>query len=261
MAREYNNKRSSRSRGGASHHFLLITVIFLLGYMAASFFDFETIMHWVNTQVLAHHDAKKESAKPEAPQQAVIPPKPKFEFYTLLANEKTPASQANNAATAAQSTPAANTNATTVQPASVANANPATNVVTAASPTTAPVTNAVTAASTTTTSPQVKPNTTQAQQPAAPARAIATKPTSMPSERGNFLVQVASFKARQDAEHMKGTLILKGFSVYIIPVSHPTKGNWFRVVVGPYTNRVLAQQAQVNLARNERLNGMITTGG
>lgn len=31
---------------------------------------------------------QKESAKPEAPQQAVIPPKPKFEFYTLLANEK-----------------------------------------------------------------------------------------------------------------------------------------------------------------------------
>ncbi|KTD54322.1 Sporulation domain-containing protein [Legionella sainthelensi] len=258
MAREYNNKRSSRSRSGASHHFLLITVIFLLGYMAASFFDFETIMHWVNTQVLAHHDAKKESAKPEAPQQAVIPPKPKFEFYTLLANEKTPASQANNATTAAQSTAAASSNVTTVQPASVANANPATNVVTASSPTTVPVTNAVTAASTTATSSQVKSNITQ--QPPAPARAIATK-TAPVSAGGNYLVQVASFKARQDAEHMKGTLILKGFSVYIIPVSHPTKGNWFRVVVGPYSNRGLAQQAQINLARNERLNGMITTGG
>ncbi|VEB37493.1 Sporulation domain-containing protein [Legionella sainthelensi] len=260
MAREYNNKRSSRSRGGASHHFLLITVIFLLGYMAASFLDFETIMHWVNTQVLAHHDAKKESAKPEAPQQAVIPPKPKFEFYTLLANEKTPASQANNATTAAQSTAAASTNVTNVQPASVANASPATSVVTASSPTTVPVTNAVTTASATATSPQVKSNTTQGQQPAAPARAIATKTTPV-SAGGNYLVQVASFKARQDAEHMKGTLILKGFSVYIIPVSHPTKGNWFRVVVGPYSNRGLAQQAQVNLARNERLNGMITTGG
>ncbi|KTD54666.1 Sporulation domain-containing protein [Legionella santicrucis] len=261
MAREYNNKRSSRSRGGSSHHFLLITVIFLLGYLAASFFDFDTIMHWVNTQVLAHHDAKKELAKPETPQQAVVPPKPKFEFYTLLANEKTPASQANNATTAAQSTAAVSTN-TTVQSASVANVNSATNVVTAASPTTVPVTNAVTAASTAVPPPQVKLNPSQqTQQPVAPARAIAIKTTPVSAGRGNYLVQVASFKARQDAEHMKGTLILKGFSVYIIPVSHPTKGNWFRVVVGPYTNRVLAQQAQVNLARNERLNGMITTGG
>lgn len=60
---------------------------------------------------------------------------------------------------------------------------------------------------------------------------------------------------------MKGSLILKGFGAYIIPVSHPVKGNWFRVVVGPYSNRGLAQQAQVTLAKNERLNGMITSGG
>ncbi|KTD09055.1 Sporulation domain-containing protein [Legionella gratiana] len=259
MAREYNNKRSSRSRGGASHHFILITVIFSLGYLAASFFDFETITHWVNTQVLAHHDTKKESAKPEASKQAVIPPKPKFEFYTLLANEKTSGAQPNNAATAAQSASAASTNtAATTQPQPTSTAN--TTTVTAASVTTAPVSNAVTAASTTTTSPQVKPNSSKVQQPAT-TNAMAARPASAPSGKGNYLVQVASFKARQDAEHMKGTLILKGFSVYIIPVSHPTKGNWFRVVVGPYANRGLAQQAQVNLARNERLNGMVTTGG
>ncbi|KTC80391.1 Sporulation domain-containing protein [Legionella cherrii] len=80
------------------------------------------------------------------------------------------------------------------------------------------------------------------------------------TEKGKFLVQVASFKARKDAEQMKGSLILKGFGAYIIPVSHPVKGNWFRVVVGPYSNRALAQQAQVTLARNERLNGMVTRG-
>jgi cell division protein FtsN len=73
-------------------------------------------------------------------------------------------------------------------------------------------------------------------------------------------VQVASFKGRQDAENMKGSLILKGFSAYIIPVSHVTKGNWFRVVVGPYPNRAFAQQAQLTLAKNQHLNGMITSG-
>lgn len=253
MAREYNNKRSSRSRRGASSHFLLITFIFLLGYLAASFFDFETITHWVNTQVLAHHDTKKESAKPETPQHAVIPPKPKFEFYTLLANEKKSlGSQANNATTT-QSASTSNT-ATSTQPASPSNAN-----TLASTPGTGVVSNAVTTASVATASAQAKINSPRAPQPSVLNKGMAAKADA--SEKGNYLVQVASFKARQDAEQMKGTLILKGFSVYIVPVSHPTKGNWFRVVVGPYANRVLAQQAQVSLARNERLNGMITTSG
>lgn len=261
MAREYSNKRSSRSRGGAPH-LLVITVIFLLGYLAASFFDFETVSHWVNTQVLAYHEMKKVPAKPETPKQAVNPPKPKFEFYTLLANEKTAGSQPNNHAATQPATANANP-VTTVQP-TTANTNTAPTAMTVTAKATVPAlgANMVAAASTTATSAQVRLNATR-QQPVPQNTAMSAKlaSASAAAVKGNFLVQVASFKARQDAEHMKGNLILKGFSVYIIPVSHPIKGNWFRVVVGPYANRGLAQQAQVTLARNERLNGMITTGG
>lgn len=234
MAKEYGNRRSSRSRGGAPHQFLVITFTFLLGYLTASFFDIEIISNWLNSQVLAHHEMKKEPAKPAA-QRAAIPPKPKFEFYTLLTNEKTPGSQPNTNS-AASTQPTANA-AATVATSTTSTANAA-------------------GATTTTT---VNQNASKVQQSVAVNNTPAAKSVAS-TERGKFLVQVASFKARKDAEQMKGTLILKGFSVYIVPVSHATKGNWFRVVVGPYPNRALAQQAQIVLAKNERLNGMVTSG-
>jgi cell division protein FtsN len=112
MAKEYNNRRSHRSRNSAPRQFLVIAVTFILGYVAASFFDAEVISQWVNAQVLAHHEMKKEPVKPQA--HAAIPPKPKFEFYTLLANEKTPGSQSSTNATAgthAASVASNNTNA------------------------------------------------------------------------------------------------------------------------------------------------------
>ncbi|MGM9454864.1 SPOR domain-containing protein [Legionella bozemanae] len=249
MTKEYGNRRSSRSRSRAPHQLLVSTFTFLLGYLTASFFDIETVSHWVNSQVLAHQEIKKEPAKPES-QRAVIPPKPKFEFYTLLTNEKVPSSQANaNSAPSAQ--PAAN---------AAAPANAAVSASTAAASASTP-TLKTTSVNATSAATSARTNTSNAQQhPAAINRTFAAK-TASSTDRGKFLVQVASFKARKDAEQMKGTLILKGFSVYIIPVSHATKGNWFRVVVGPYPNRALAQQAQMVLARNEHLNGMVTSAG
>ncbi|HHF7373079.1 SPOR domain-containing protein [Legionella bozemanae] len=240
MTKEYGNRRSSRSRSSAPHQLLVSTFTFLLGYLTASFFDIETVSHWVNSQVLAHQEIKKEPAKPES-QRAVIPPKPKFEFYTLLTNEKVPSSQAN-----ANSAPSA---------------QPAANAAASASTPTLKTTSVNVTSAATTAATSARTNTSNAQQhPAVINRTFAAK-TASSTDRGKFLVQVASFKARKDAEQMKGTLILKGFSVYIIPVSHATKGNWFRVVVGPYPNRALAQQAQMVLARNEHLNGMVTSAG
>ncbi|MCE0724552.1 MULTISPECIES: SPOR domain-containing protein [Legionella] len=246
MTKEYGNRRSSRSRSSAPHQLLVSMFTFLLGYLTASFFDIETISHWVNSQVLAHQEIKKEPVKPEAQQRTAIPPKPKFEFYTLLANEKVPNSQANaNSATSVQ--PAASVTTSTI-PTTASTSTPKTSSV-----------NVARAA--TTAAASARTNNSKAQQyPGAINKTLAPKSVSS-TDRGKFLVQVASFKARKDAEQMKGTLILKGFSVYIVPVSHATKGNWFRVVVGPYPNRALAQQAQMILAKNEHLNGMVTSAG
>jgi cell division protein FtsN len=240
MTREYENRRSSR-RSKMPNQLLVISVTFVLGYLTASFFDFETLCHWINNQVLAHQEIKKVPAKADN-QHATNPPKPKFEFYTLLTNEKVPNPQANTNSAASTAASATHTSTNLVSAESVSKNQVKSTVVVASS---VPL-----SAQSNRTAAHIEVN-----------KANTAQAAHASTERGNFLVQVASFKARQDAEHMKGSLILKGFSVYIIPVSHATKGNWYRVVVGPYTNRFLAQQAQKVLANNERLHGMITNAG
>ncbi len=247
MGREYNTKRSGRAHTSAPQQILVMAVCFLLGYFTATVFDVDAISHWVNAQVLAHHEARKEAPKPQAGRQAAIPPKPKFEFYTLLTNEKVPNSQQAAGNTAAAH-PAANTTTTATATAAVAAAPNAT------------VTTAQTAvAATTVTASAPKPAVAKIQGPA-PARIAEARPVAPAASRGAFSVQVAAFKARRDAEQMKGSLTLKGFNVSVIPINHATKGIWYRVVVGPYANRSLAQRAQVDLARNSRLRGMVTAG-
>lgn len=228
MGREYSNRRPSRARSRAPNQFLVITITFLLGYFMATVFDIETITHWVNSQVFAHQEANKAPSKPQAQRQAAVPPKPKFEFYTLLTNEKVPNSEK---ASTAQASTHASTNTT-----------------------------AVTAAMQTAAATSALKVTTPRVPPSAAVKTVDAKSVAPAAGRGAYSVQVASFKARQDAEHMKGLLTLKGFNVSIVPINHTHRGVWFRVVVGPYANRTLAQKAQIDLARNERLRGMLTAG-
>lgn len=215
MGREYNNKRSSRAR--MPNQFLVITITFLLGYLMATVVDIETITRWVNTQVLAPHAEDQVSSKPKIQPQAATLPKPKFEFYTLLTNDKGANTAKNN------------------------NSTPRTTA-------------------TTSSVPSVDANAAKVPAQAPSKMVEATPLTSESLGKGAYSVQVASFKARQDAEHMKGLLTLKGFNVAVVPINHASRGVWFRVVVGPYANRTLAQKAQVDLARNERLHGMLTSG-
>ena len=235
MAREYGSRKSSRSANGVPQQVLVMVVTFLMGYFTASIFDIEKLSHWMTTQVLENHEAKYEVVKPQA-QKKAAPVKAKFEFYTLLANEKG------------------------VKPNQSANAHPANpNVVAANAASAHQATTVATAATTSTSNALNKPNQPIRPQPM-PVKVVTAKPvTTIPvsARNGNYVVQVASFKTRYDAEHMKGSLTLKGFEVTVVPVTTPTQGSWFRVVIGPYPNRTLAQKAQVILARTERLNGMV----
>lgn len=72
----------------------------------------------------------------------------------------------------------------------------------------------------------------------------------------SYVIQVAAFKWRKDAEQMKGMLILKGYNVSVVSVTN-ARGNWFRVIVGPYTDKSQATNAQQVLARQERLKGIV----
>ncbi|MFI4918965.1 MAG: SPOR domain-containing protein [Legionellales bacterium] len=218
MAKEYGTRRTTRQKSSAPQQFLTVLVTFVLGYVTASFFDIKTISEWVNTQVLAQHEAKPEAVK-ATQQNAQLPPKPKFEFYTLLANEKGEAqAQAKAAATSS--------NAATV--AVVVPAKPAVAIAAAGS----------------------------VKQPAA-VKVVEGKPlAATQGNKESYLVQVASLKVRADAEQMKALLTLKGFHVAVVSVSQ-AQGIWYRVMIGPYLTRLSAQQAQTTLAKSERLNGML----
>lgn len=219
MAKNYGTRRSSRQKGSAPQQFLVITVVFLLGCFTASFIDMAKITHWVNDQVLADQGGKPVATQ-EKP-QAQLPPKPKFEFYTLLTNEKGKAQTSHPASTTA---------------------SPATN----------PVSTVVTAAQ------HVVKTEPLINNQAHTVKVTEGKPLMpMPAKKGSYQVQVAAFKAQKDAEHLKGMLILKGYNVTVVPVNR-AGSYWFRVVVGPYSNRDLAQKAQIVLAKTERLHGMVT---
>jgi cell division protein FtsN len=231
MARNYGTKRSSRQKGSVPQQFLVISVTFLLGYLTATVFDIERISQWIKNQVLATQDLQQPSIKSE-PKHTQIPAKPKFEFYTLLANEKA-RQQANKSSNGAEN------HATT---------NPARASATVAVAAAEAMTHAVQESS--------KKNTSSVN----PAqKTIGINPLTAKSSKGVYLVQVASFKQRRDAEQMKGMLTLKGFDVNVVTISY-AGANWFRVVVGPFTNRNLAQRAQFSLAKNERLRGMVIGG-
>lgn len=248
MAKKYGSKASPRRGNSIPQQALVMLVTFVLGYFSASIFDIDTLSHWMTSQIL-DNTANKTPVAVSAQREEHVPPKPKFEFYTLLANEKgVTASQvaiARNAAAVARA-------ASATAPAVVAAKTAPSGQKTSAS-------NPVLVAAATTTSPRMaaaKPASIN-QPPSKPA-VIASRPVAPTNTSINhFVVQVASFKARNDAEHMKGLLALKGFEVSVVPVSTPAQGNWFRVVIGPYPNRGLAQKAQAILARNERLNGMV----
>ncbi|MFI4962606.1 MAG: SPOR domain-containing protein [Legionellales bacterium] len=225
MARDYGQRRTARRRSNGIHQFLVILVTFILGYVSAFFLDLEKLTHFINTQALGEPVQRHEVAR-ATKQAAQLPPKPKFEFYTLLANEKVPSQGGSGSshATAAKA-PAPSTNATNT-------------LVSAA----------------------VKSGATTPQRSAEVKVAESKQLVHTAARKGSFLVQVASFKIRKDAEHMKGLLTLKGFDVAVVPVTQ-ARGNWFRVVVGPYSSRQQAIQAQYTLAKTERLNGMVTSVG
>jgi len=224
MAKDYRKKsparRSTPARtGGGSKQFVWVLVSFFCGYLVSTVFDVSAFSDWLKTNVLAKQDVKV--AKPATQIAATTQiPKPKFEFYTLLASEHT-------------ATPV-----TAVNPAA-ASSTAVTTLANRASPMTVPVTTAT---------PTVIAPTQKT-----PAALAASAPALM---KESYLVQIASFRSKQDAEHMKASLILKGFTVNIATIN-TQQINWYRVIIGPFASRTQAAKAQGAIAQSEHIMGMI----
>ena len=203
MARDYVKRTPAKPKARLPQKLLIVIIIYVAGYLTASLITQERLKE-AYQKFTMHHAAKPTThAKPQTEVKVIKKPKPKFEFYTLLAKEHT---QALNKPSAAH--------------------------------------------------PSIEHT---AKAPEAPKVLNNQKPVlnHAPSlTQDTYMIQVAAFARRVDAEQVKAGLVLKGFDVNIVAINKRNL-TWHRVMIGPFTNKNEAQKVQVTLARIEHLNGMI----
>jgi cell division protein FtsN len=185
----YSKKKGGAKRTASSNKRFLTTIIFafLGGYLFA----------WCDTPAMlkAFFQTKKPAEKRLAQPTNQVLPKPKFEFYTLLTQEK--------------------------------KAEPQLMKPVAVKPSAPPVPSAP---------------------PAPPIQA---------SQSGyQYVLQLASFQRKEDAEQMKAKLTMQGLDVQIKAVTQQN-GVWFRVVMGPFGTQQAAQKIQSDMVKREHISGIV----
>ena len=91
-----------------------------------------------------------------------------------------------------------------------------------------------------------------------PPRAATPAPDPGVAPSGTlYLVQVGSFQARRQAEDLRRRLAKQHYPVRIQTSLVPQKGIWYRVRVGPFTDRGAADRAAQQLVSQEQLPIMI----
>jgi len=76
------------------------------------------------------------------------------------------------------------------------------------------------------------------------------------TKKGQYVVQLASFRYYSQAQQFRAKLILKGYDVSIAAINKGTL-KWYRVMMGPYSNQVEAQKAQYVYSKSEHVTGMV----
>ena len=245
MARDYSKKRIVRRQKRSMKQLVVMLAVFLTGYLSATIFDLTSVSSWISRQTGV---PTTPVVKDVAHKTAL--PKPKFEFYTILAKDgrAAPRSDAKNedlstakiaqkVETAASEPPAA--------PTGIPKSGPPIQVIKQ---------DAVTM-----TKPA--PNTPKTPLPAPnlnPQEALA--PTSSNDTAEHYVVQVAAFKNRQDADRLKANFALKGLDAVVVLVNQQNN-TWYRVMLGPFVSRDEAMRIQGVVSRTEHINGMVRRVG
>ncbi|MCH9757346.1 MAG: SPOR domain-containing protein [Gammaproteobacteria bacterium] len=216
----YQDKQHSRkqtrgvvTRRQSRQRFLMgIMVTFLGGYTLAWFYPPMVLTTWFQSYLGSHKYLQQ-------PVKTAELPKPKFEFYTLLTQEKAPLKSKS---------PAVNEPTATLEPVKIP------EPIKAVEPTRA--------------AESVKAvDSVKNDVPAAPIQALS---------KYTYLLQLASFQRREDAEQMKASLIMRGLDASIKTATQQG-GVWHRVVMGPFESRQTAEKIQANIAQSERISGII----
>lgn len=93
-------------------------------------------------------------------------------------------------------------------------------------------------------------------QPRSLQQEVPNSARTTPITQDTYMIQMASFKKRQDAEHMRANLVLKGFNATVVATMQQEM-DWFRVVVGPFSSHEEAEKIQLFIAQSEKINGII----
>ena len=78
-----------------------------------------------------------------------------------------------------------------------------------------------------------------------------------PLKPGHYILQVASFRSMQEADGLKAQLTLLGFSPVVQSVAINSDEKWYRVRIGPYTDRGSLEAARVRLRTDGHDNPLV----
>jgi len=183
-----------------------------------------------------------QGAKPATPAQppAAIAVKPKYDFYTLL-----PGSEVVVPPEAVPEKPQTPTVVNTPEEAAKIDAARAQAALNGQTPPPPAV-----------VKPATPPQPATAQQPAAqakatpPATAPASKPIAPPAVAATqFFLQAGSFRKQADADRVRAQVILLGQSARVESGAVRDE-TWYRVMVGPFSDRSQVSAAQKQLSAN-----------
>ena len=73
----------------------------------------------------------------------------------------------------------------------------------------------------------------------------------------SFIIQVASFKKHDQAESLKARLALSGFESKIKPIKISSGEVWYRLYLGPFPDRISAQNTQEKLESEQKMNSLV----
>ena len=252
MSRDYKTRQPSKSapeKGGSA--FLGGFVGYALGlasaigiwvyfnYAPSPFLPTEKVASSVEkNEVKATSEQPRTPAKPQEELAVTVEEKPRFDFYKILPGIEEP--EVDH-----ESTPAV---AQTTQPQVTAkileNSNKPAEIVQQSIPVHP---NVNPAAITTPQIAVIQPRNIPAepvQQPVAP------QVKSPPPLKEKFFLQTGSFKRSDEAENMKARLAFLGVSSSIQPIDLAEKGTWYRVRIGPLTNKADIDEISASLKEN-----------
>lgn len=72
-----------------------------------------------------------------------------------------------------------------------------------------------------------------------------------------FIIQVASFRQPDQAESLKARLALNGFESKIQPIKIGANETWYRLYLGPFPDRISAQNTQKKLESEQKMNSLV----